>query len=160
MFRFIIRDLLWLTVIVALGCCWYGSYRTWSHLLEWSQWEAHVNWIMYKDLQETLETAKRRGAAPNPISIRGNHEDLKVNFRQHRGWPADASNYIAELEKEVETYDIDYSVVWELLDDGQRAIAATKATNPKYIRTGRLEEFRRQNSQSTAAAIPQAKLGE
>jgi len=162
MFRFIIRDLLWLTVIVALGCCWYASYRRWSHLLEWSQWEAHVNWVMYKDLQEAVEIAKRRGTAPDPLLIRGNHEDvrrgLKVDFRQHRGWPADANNYIVELEKEVKTYDMDYSVIWELLDDSQRAIATTKATNPIYSRTGRLEEFHRLKTSlptdSTTAALP------
>jgi hypothetical protein len=30
MFRFTIRDVLWLTVVVALGIGWWLSYRHWS----------------------------------------------------------------------------------------------------------------------------------
>jgi hypothetical protein len=45
MFRFTIRDVLWLTVVVAMGVGWYANRRSWSANLEIERGERNAQII-------------------------------------------------------------------------------------------------------------------
>lgn len=62
MFRFTVRDVLWLTVVVGLGLGWYGTARRFS-LLEWRQDSAERRIERLKAENESVRNESRTSYA-------------------------------------------------------------------------------------------------
>ena len=69
MFRFTIRDVLWLMVVAAMACAWGVSSRRWSDSLEASERKSQAFWLLARKLNDRMEDARQRGLLPEPVDI-------------------------------------------------------------------------------------------
>jgi hypothetical protein len=83
-----IRDLLWLTLVAALGSAWHVNNLRMFTMIDRSRTEAHINFVSFSNLKDRVEDAKRRGLSASEISGSRDWDDerryTKADYRQLR----------------------------------------------------------------------------
>ena len=77
MFRFTIRDVLWLMVVIAILCAWHLSNERWSSRLAKTEDSWAEAWGMNRGLVHEIETANREA---RPINERVVNDVLRLPF--------------------------------------------------------------------------------
>jgi len=69
MFRFSIRDLLWLMVVVAICCTWFIHTKRLSSRIAAREREAKLNWFLYEGQMREVEMAKLAGRQAEVVGM-------------------------------------------------------------------------------------------
>ena len=103
MFRFTIRDVLWLTVVVAICCTWFIHNKRWSLRFAASEQKAKVNWHLFQVQTQEVKNAMEEGRQAQVAESAGYFEALRESaIRQVEGQePAAKEAAIREFQSRI-----------------------------------------------------------